>query len=353
MPMSGWRGYALAVLAVAVASFIVAILGPLHLANGSMVYLGAVLVVAVVAGRWPAIAAAVGAFGAFNFLFTEPRFSFAVTDPDVVIALIAFLVIAIVTSQLAGSLRERAVEAAEREREAHLLHDSATLLATRPLHAALEGVADRLATALEARGVAIDVDGVESRGAVAGDATALRDARAGSGSIEVLGRAVLDDEAPGRVGRWRRVMSPHPARAMPDRAGLLRVPFGTAGSAVGGRIDILLDPAAPDPGERFTRVVATIAGQVALAAEQERLRRAATEAEVLRRTDELRKPASRCRVARSAHAPGLDHRRIGQPPADRRGVERGGCPRVRRRHRAGGWAPRPHRRQSPRPRQDP
>ena len=74
--------YAIATVAVAIASGINALLVPLNLANGSMFYLAAVLVVAIAAGRGPAIASALGSFVAFNFLFTEPRLSLIVDNPD-------------------------------------------------------------------------------------------------------------------------------------------------------------------------------------------------------------------------------------------------------------------------------
>lgn len=287
--MSGWRGYGLAILAVAVASGTVALLGPLHLANGSMVYLGAVLVVAVVAGRGPSIAAALGAFGAFNFLFTEPRFTFSVTDPEVVLALVAFLVIAIVTSQLAAALRERAVEAATREREARLLHDTATLLATRPLVDALEGIGERLRGELGIPAVGIDVAGSGTRGVVAGDLAALREARGGAQRIEILGHAAPSREAPpGGLGRWRSIHRPHAAGAVVGRGRLYRVPITTRDGPIDGSLDLLVGSSAEMPGETFTRIVSTAAGQIALAAEQDRLRRVGTEAELLRRTDELR-----------------------------------------------------------------
>jgi two-component system sensor histidine kinase KdpD len=286
--MNGWRGYALATAAVAAASVVVALLGPLHLANGSMVYLGAVLVVAILAGRGPSIAASVGAFAAFNYLFTEPRFTFAVTDPEVVLALAAFLVIAIVTSQLAAELRDRAVEAAAREREARLLHDTATLLATRPLADALEGIGERLRGELGIPAVGIDLAGSGTRGVVAGDLAALGEARGGARRIEILGQAVPSREAsPGGLGRWRSVHRLHAAGAAPGAGRLYRVPITTRDGPIDGSLDLLVRSAAA-PGETFTRIVSTAAGQIALAAEQDRLRRVGTEAELLRRTDELR-----------------------------------------------------------------
>ena len=147
--------YGLAVAAVAVATVVVAAVAPLGLTSQSMIYLGAILLVAVVAGRAPAILASVLAFLTFDFLFVEPRFTFTVRDPNEWVALLTFLVVAVVTSQLAAAVRDRADAAERREREARLLHDLADLMAITPLSAALAAACERLTTELSAEGVGI------------------------------------------------------------------------------------------------------------------------------------------------------------------------------------------------------
>ena len=268
-----------------------ALLGPLHLTNGSMLYLGAVIVVAVVAGRGPAIAASIGAFLVFNYLFTEPRFTFAVSDPDVVVALVSFLLVAIVTSQLAAGVRDRAELARMREREALLLHDLAALLATRPLPIATEAIAARLQSQLGLAAIGIALHAANDRTVVAGDAAALRTARAAPGSVAVLGPAPLADvDAPRRLGRWTRVASPHPPGAIIGPTRLLRVPIRASDGRAAGDLHVLLSESDErDVPEETARVVATVAGQLGIAAEQEGLRRQATETELLRRTDDLRR----------------------------------------------------------------
>jgi two-component system, OmpR family, sensor histidine kinase KdpD len=282
--MKSLRGYAIAAVAVAVASGINALLGPLHLANGSMFYLAAVLVVAIAAGRGPAIVAAAGSFVAFNYLFTEPRFSLVVNDPDDVVALLTFLLVAVVTSQLAAALRERVELAGAREREARLLHDLAALLATRPLRQALEGIAERIHAGLEVDTVRIELDEPRVRPVLAGDASLLRDVRA----EDVLGPAQLDDaSASSEVGRWRRVTRPHPPGvASPARS--RRIPIPRSDGQAAGAMLLAIDEQRRDVPERLTRLLATVAGQIGIAAEQETLRRASTESELLRRTDHLR-----------------------------------------------------------------
>src|SRR5215471_12183617 len=84
------------------------------LPNISMVFLMAVLFAAVSFGKWPAIYASVLSFLAYNFFFLEPLYTFQVGEPQELLALIIFLIVAIVTSTLAGRVREQARAANER-----------------------------------------------------------------------------------------------------------------------------------------------------------------------------------------------------------------------------------------------
>jgi two-component system sensor histidine kinase KdpD len=285
---TGAGRYGAAALAVTVATLAIAALAPLNLTNSSMLYLGAVLVIASLVGRGPAIAASVLAFLTFDFFFTEPRYTFTVRDPDEWVALVTFLVVAIVTAQLAAAVQARARTAEGREREARLLHDLADLMALSPLSAALEAVSERLRVELgvAAVGIAVD-DAAHGRRLAAGDADATRALRASPTAVDVLTRGAAATAAqPGSAGRWLRVSPPHGALARPEVSRLVRVPIRHAG-AEPGQIAIL-------PGTRTAltaeegRLLDTAADQLALAIEREHLRQEATEAEILRRTDELK-----------------------------------------------------------------
>lgn len=73
-----------------------------------LLYIPPVLAAAAWWGLWPALLAAVSGTLAYNYFFTQPYRTFAINSPvDVVTVVILFLV-AIVTSQLAGKLREQA-----------------------------------------------------------------------------------------------------------------------------------------------------------------------------------------------------------------------------------------------------
>jgi two-component system sensor histidine kinase KdpD len=94
--------------------------------NAEMLYIIAVLGIATLFGRRAAVAAAALAFLASNFFFVDPLFTFHVTDPREWLALGVLLLTAVVTGQLAASLRDRARLAEAREREVTALYELAT-----------------------------------------------------------------------------------------------------------------------------------------------------------------------------------------------------------------------------------
>ena len=93
------------------------------LPNLSMIFLMAVVFAAVTFGIWPAIYASVLSFLAYNFLFIEPLYTFTVAQPDELLALVVFLAIAVITSTLAGRVREQAQIAVARMRATRRLYE--------------------------------------------------------------------------------------------------------------------------------------------------------------------------------------------------------------------------------------
>ena len=114
-PVRVLRGYAEAALLVAAAT--IAGLAALPRWGSSAVdllYLPAVLVAGMFAGRGPALFAATAAALAYNYFFTEPRLTFHIDSPNDVVTVVALFGVAIVTSQLAASVR-RQTQAARAE----------------------------------------------------------------------------------------------------------------------------------------------------------------------------------------------------------------------------------------------
>lgn len=101
----------------------------------SVIYLLAVLFIAIRRGEVAALATAVLGVLALNFFFIEPRHQLAVHDSDNVVALAVFLIAAVVVGRLAAVARqeaarteERAKLATAREREAAMLAAAASSL---------------------------------------------------------------------------------------------------------------------------------------------------------------------------------------------------------------------------------
>jgi two-component system, OmpR family, sensor histidine kinase KdpD len=91
--------------------------------NLSIVFLLAVLLTAVSFGIWPAIYASGLSFLAYNFFFIEPIYTFTIAEPYELLALVIFLVVAVVTSALAGRVREQATISAGRMRAMRRLYE--------------------------------------------------------------------------------------------------------------------------------------------------------------------------------------------------------------------------------------
>jgi K+-sensing histidine kinase KdpD len=112
VPAYGWT---LAAVAVATAAG-VALTRVVALPNVSMVFLPAVLFAAARYGLRPALAASALSFLSYNFLFIEPLHTFSVAEPHQLLALFVLLVVAVLTSAIAGRARDQARTAIERAR---------------------------------------------------------------------------------------------------------------------------------------------------------------------------------------------------------------------------------------------
>ncbi len=123
-----WEQYLLdSVLAVVGAMLVTGVIAVFHLypliPNISIVYLLVVLALASVRGRFASILASIVAFLSFDFFLVPPLYVFTINRIEEWIALFVFLVTAILTSQLAVTLRRRAEQSNRRERETRILYD--------------------------------------------------------------------------------------------------------------------------------------------------------------------------------------------------------------------------------------
>jgi two-component system sensor histidine kinase KdpD len=279
-------GYAAAVGAVTLVSlFIGFVLEQVSLANVSMLYLLAVMGTAVGYGRGPAIFASISAFFIFDFFFVRPQHQFSVSDPTEWVSLLFFLLTAIVTGQLAADQRQRAREARQREREAVVLYDVVRLLSEGSSDQVLEQVAERMRRELELEAVGIELwqsDG-SARWVSAGAPNAIAGMRDAAGAAHVLhpaqGAAL---EARSTPARWVRIVRPTRSTSRQDvRLAPVRVSERRVGS-------VLLVGTSEHFDAADDRLVSAVATQIGVGHERARLREEATEAEILRRTDQLR-----------------------------------------------------------------
>jgi two-component system, OmpR family, sensor histidine kinase KdpD len=195
-----------------------------------VLYIFAVLPVAVFWGLGFALPVSVASMLAFNWFFLPPRHTFTLADSENWFALAVYLSTAVVVSGLAARARRRASAAEQRERESALLAGlAADLLRGRGLQEELGEVAGGTAGVLGVERVEIEL-GAAHRG----------DGRSAPYPLEVAGRQV----------------------------GTLYTPPGT-------------DPSL-DVRRRFLPALAAL---LAVASERERLEREALEAETLRHSD--------------------------------------------------------------------
>ena len=133
------------VAAVALPLVAAAVLVPfrdsLNLVTHSLVLLVSVVAVALLGGRTAGRVAAIWATVLLNFLFTPPFHTFRVTDPNNIVALVVFALVAVIVSWAVdqairrehAAVRVAALEAADRVRAALLAavgHDLRTPIAT-------------------------------------------------------------------------------------------------------------------------------------------------------------------------------------------------------------------------------
>lgn len=266
------------VVGVAVISVLVALIeAQIRIPNLSILYLLAVMFCAVTWGWWTALAAALLAFLSYNFLFVEPRYTLTAHDPQEWVALVIFLVVAAVTSNLAARERARREQASRQARTATLLYDLSSALVGADHDAALRAVAARVMHEFRLDGVVIsrsDADGrLQPLVGVGKTEPAL--------GSEPAGRMFASPGGPDRPARWLIVR----ASGQPRRAPVANFPLRIEERQL-GMLRLVGRPSGLADDE--TRLLATIADRLAVHLQQEVLREEANRVEVLRQTDDMR-----------------------------------------------------------------
>ena len=126
-----WAGYAWAVGATAVCTLAGWAMHPrFDLVNIAMVYLLAVVIIALRFARGPAIVASVLCVATFDFLFVPPRGRFVIDDVQYLLTFAIMLAVALVISSLVESVRRQAQQQASLEMAAETERIRSALLAS-------------------------------------------------------------------------------------------------------------------------------------------------------------------------------------------------------------------------------
>jgi two-component system sensor histidine kinase KdpD len=124
----------------------------LDVQNVALAFLTAVLVSSVQFGLWPGLYATLLSMLAFNFFFLPPVRTFTITDPENVVALFFFLIVALIASNLTASVRSQAVVARRRAKTTEDLYlFSKKLAGVGTLDDVLWATAFQVASMLEVR----------------------------------------------------------------------------------------------------------------------------------------------------------------------------------------------------------
>jgi two-component system sensor histidine kinase KdpD len=95
----------------------------LTLANFSLIYLLLTVVIAVWLGTVPSLTAVFVSFFCFNFFLIKPYYTLTIADPREVIDLFIFLLVALITGNLAAYARRQATVARHRASEQNILYE--------------------------------------------------------------------------------------------------------------------------------------------------------------------------------------------------------------------------------------
>ncbi|GIH03647.1 sensor histidine kinase [Rhizocola hellebori] len=133
-------GFALALLGLPLLTLFLATVGELNLTSDVLLFLLAVVIVALVGGLWPAVVAAVGGFLLLNYFFTPPIKQWTISEQENLLALVVFAGVGISVAAVVDLAARRTRDAAAARAEAQILATIAggVLRGERPLLALLQ-----------------------------------------------------------------------------------------------------------------------------------------------------------------------------------------------------------------------
>ncbi len=309
-PLSEWPRLAAGLAAVAVVTAACRWLGVVNAATVSTTFLLVVLVVAATSRLWVSLTVSVVAVLCFNFFFIPPLGTFVVAEPQNWLALVSFLAVSLVASNLSAVARARTAEAlGRRDEQARLFDLSRDVLVLPDSRAALTALARAVGRRFDLEYLAIALP--------AGDTWDISSAGAAEVTLDPkqLATALAAAQTTLEFDAYSRTYSGH--RELPADGRTIRlVPLRVGTRPIG----LMAAAGRPvDPG-----TLDALAGVVAIAIERANLLQERKAAELTRQSDELksallasighdlRTPLTAIRVA----AANLREAELG--PADRR-----------------------------------
>jgi two-component system, OmpR family, sensor histidine kinase KdpD len=271
-PRRNLRPYGVSLLLVAAALGVAwGLHAVLAIGNIALVFLTAILATAVLHGLGPSLLACVASILAYNFFFLPPLYTFTIADPENVVALFFFAVVAIIASNLAARVRGQALTARTRAKTTDDLYQFSRKLAVAvTLDDLLWATAHQFALMLHVRVVLLLPDG---------DSIAVR---AGFPPEDVL------EEADLAAAKWsweRNHIAGRDSDTLPG-AKWLFVPLRTGRGPV-GVVGIIRDEAGPLLTPDQQRLLDALSDQAALAIERVGLARDLHQARLQAETDRL------------------------------------------------------------------
>jgi two-component system sensor histidine kinase KdpD len=236
------------------------------LANLIMVYLLAVLVTALQCGRGPAILNSLLSVLTFDFCFVPPRWSFNVEEAKYIVTFVVMFLAAVIISHLTTLIRRQAEAARLQERQTAAMYALSRQLAnTRGVETILQVAVKTISEIFACQAVALLPDDQGKLHPVAGDFSTVfpKDV------VKEMGAAQQAYEA-GQMAGWG-------TQTIPDSP-ILYVPLPATNATIGLLALRPKDPEAENwllPEQLRMRLIESLAKQVSLALEVERLQKTA------------------------------------------------------------------------------
>jgi two-component system, OmpR family, sensor histidine kinase KdpD len=274
-----WPEYELGALFFILATVLAFLMYPyFELSNLIMVFLVAVMVTAINCGRGPAILVSVLSVLAFDFCFVPPRWTFDVAETHFIFTFAVMFLVALVISHLTSLTRRQAEAARLQERQTAAMHSFSRELAS------TRGVAQIIKVAVK-----------HISEIFACQAAALLPDETGQVRLAPTDAALIDKDMLKELGiaQWAYENGQITGRGTQNLPGsqMMYVPLQAADAVLGV---LALKPRDPEseywllPEQLRLHLLESLAKQVALALQVERLHKTTLEAQVAAETERLR-----------------------------------------------------------------